>query len=421
MHIAFPQALTANQPLAWLAIFVTTALPAALVAESPISEFEGLSIVGWSDAAKVVGTTAIVTGKIVDVGKSGRVNFLNFDSKRRDVFKIVVFDANLRNFPKSLDEMYHEKLIAVRGRVSLYRDVPQIEVTSASQIRIVRKLPATRIIERTKRKLTKRVRIATLNTRNLFDDQDDPYFQDETTPAKPRVELVRLADTIKEIDADAIALQEVESRGYLKLFNDVFLEDMSYEVVHYAGNDQRGSGLAVLSRIPIGGVVSHRHRRFVDSHGKSRRFSRDLLCVELLHPAAPSFEVWVTHLKSKRDGPAKTEPQRLAETTEIRRILNEHLQIKPNNRILLVGDFNDTLESNPLQNLMHGGQLRNFTERLPVDSVTYTLPPHQAMIDFIFASPAAAKGYVSNSYRIMGQSLQQSGSDHNAVIAEFEF
>ena len=417
----------ASRMFLWLAVFLSTAwvqlgfVPSAATAQPPIDADEGLSVVSWSNADKVVGKTAVVTGKIVALGRSGRVNFLNFDATRRDVFKVVVFADHLSKFPKSLSELYHNQLVAVRGRVTLYKGVPQIEVTAPSQIRIVRSLPKSRIVEPKSRKLSKRVRIATFNVRNLFDDHDDPYYADETTVAKPRAELERLAGTINEIDADAIALQEVESRGYLERFNDVFLGDMSYEVVHYSGNDGRGSGLAVLSRIPIGQVTSHRHRRFQTDDGKPTRFSRDLLCVELRHPFAPSFEVWVTHLKSKRGGAAETEPQRVAEVKEIRRIVAEKIRTNADARVLLMGDFNDTKESRPIRLLLEDPNLSAFFDHLPANTFTYNLDPYKDMIDFVFASRRASSGYVDGSYRVVNQSLQQSGSDHNPVVAEFEF
>ena len=415
----------ANQIRFWLAFlcaFCSVEIAFAQAErEDAISPFEGLSVVSYVEAEQVINRMAIVYGKIVDVGHAGRVNFLNFDANRRDVFKIVVFDENIKNFDGGLRDLYDDKLVVVRGRVTLYKNVPQIEVTSAEQIQIVKRLPKSNLVTPKRPQLKKRVRIATFNTRNLFDGHDNPYYSDETTQPKPREEMARLAATIKEIDADVVSLQEVESRGYLERFNEVFLTDSGYEVVHYSGNDLRSSGLGVLTRIPVGQVVSHRHRRFKDPAGRARRFSRDLLCVEMLHPFAPSFEVWVTHLKSKRGGAEATEPQRMAETGEIRRQLERKLKREPDARVLLMGDFNDTLDSNPIKNLLSGGQLRSFTQQLPKDAVTYTLPPYQSLIDFIFATPAASKGLVSGSYGVIHRSLSESGSDHNAVVADFEF
>lgn len=394
-------------------------------AQQPIGADEALSHARWEDAEKVVGEVAIVSGKIASVGSTpdGRVSFLNFHSTRRDVFKVVIFDADARNFPRPLDELYDQQLVSVRGEVTLYRGVPQIRVRTMDQIRIVDRLPPSRIRLPVTRNVGNQIRVASFNIRNLFDDVDDPYFLDETTNAKPRQELIRLSESIRKLDADVVALQEVESRGYLQRFDDVFLHDLGYEVVHFSGNDRRGSGLAVLTRIPVGQVVSNRHRSFAGPDGEMTRFSRDLLCVELL-PSAGSkpFEVWVTHLKSKREGPEATEPKRMAEVTEIRRLFAARLLQDPDARILLCGDFNDTFDSNPIRTLIGDGQLvKHFVDKLPNDPVTYNLEPYQAMIDFIFGSKSAAQAYVADTYRIENQTLEQSGSDHNPVVAEFKF
>ena len=351
------------------------------------------------------------------------MNFLNFDRQRRDVFTVVIFNVDEKNFPRPFQDMYHQKLVSVRGEVTLYKEVPQIRVRSMDQIRIVDRLPPTRIREKATRRVGSQIRVATFNIRNLFDAVDDPYHLDETTTAKPRTELDRLAATIKQIDADVLALQEVESRGYLERFNDVFLNELGYEVIHFSGNDRRGSGLAMLTRVPVGQVTSNRHRRFPGKDGEHTRFSRDLLCIELEPRAALPFEVWITHLKSKREGPAVTEPKRLAEAREIRRLYEQRLGESPGARILICGDFNDTFDSNPIKELRGGGalQLKSFSDTLPAGTVTYNLSPYEAMIDFIFCSPAAATGYVNGSYRVESQSLRQSGSDHNPVIADFRF
>ena len=394
-------------------------------AQNPIGDDEGLSQVRWNEADQVVGQVSIVSGKIVRVGRSGngRVNFLNFDKQRRDVFTVVIFNVDEKNFPKPLREMYDQKLVSVRGEVTLYKEVPQIRVRSMDQIRVVDRLPPTQIRKRATRRVGSQIRVATFNIRNLFDGIDDPYHLDETTKAKPRTELDRLAATIKKIDADVLALQEVETRGYLERFNDVFLNELGYEVVHFSGNDRRGSGLAMLTRVPVGQVTSNRHRRFPGKDGVMTRFSRDLLCVELEPRSGKDFEVWITHLKSKREGPAVTEPKRVAEAREIQRLYQERLDEKPDARILICGDFNDTIESNPIRELIGEGasRLTSYWQTVPSGSVTYNLSPYQAMIDFIFCSPSAARDYADGTYRIESLSLSQSGSDHNPVIADFRF
>ena len=392
--------------------------------KSPIGENEALPYVGWQDAEQVVGKVAVVSGKIISTGStSGQtVNFLNFDS-RRDVFKIVVFKVDLPKFDGTLEELYRNKLISVRGEVTTYKDLPQIRVRSPEQIAIVDRLPEKRLPKKDRRTPGKQIRLGTFNIRNLFDGVDDPYHMDETTAAKPRKEIEKLADTIRKIDCDVLALQEVENRGYLQRFVDVFLPKMGYEVVHYSGNDRRGSGLAVLTRVPVGSVTSHRHRRFPNDEGVMRRFSRDLLCVELTPKNRASFEIWVTHLKSKRGGAEVTESQRVAEAGEIRRQVDKKLKQNPEARVIIVGDFNDTKDSRPLQRLVGSGpsKLHTYWDTLPPEAVTYTLDPYRSLIDHMICTPHAAKAYVDGSYGVTSLSLSTSGSDHNPVTADFSF
>jgi len=109
--------------------------------------------------------------------------------------------------------------------------------------------------------------VASFNIRNFFDAGNDPYYTDETAVAKLWSKLTRVSATIRTMDANVLALQKFESRGYLQRLMFVFLPDMSQEVLHYAGNDIRGRGLAMLSRVRVGKVTSHCHRRFPDDEG----------------------------------------------------------------------------------------------------------------------------------------------------------
>ena len=107
----------------------------------------------------------------------------------------------------------------------------------------------------------------------MFDDKDDPYHSDEKTATKLREDLELLAESIHQIDADVLVLQEVENRGYLELFNRALLADLGYQhVVLTEGNDRRGIDVAILSRVPVGPVTSYRHLQFPDTKGKECLF-----------------------------------------------------------------------------------------------------------------------------------------------------
>lgn len=391
--------------------------------EPPIRDAEGRPVVSWEMAAQVLGKTAFVVGKVERIGHARTIHFLNFHPTDRDKFTAVIFDPQMSNFPGRLEDLYEGKLVKLRGVVSSYRNVPQIVLSSPKQIEVIEALPEFQLPPAdVSAPIVGDLRIATYNVLNLFDEHDDPYRADEGTPTKAREELERLAQTIRNVNADVIALQEVESRAYLERFVDVFLADDGYRhVVHLESNDQRGIDNAVLSRLPVGNVTSQRHRRFLDESGTRRSFNRDLLQVEVLPQSGTPIELWVVHLKSNSGGREFAEPIRLAEVQEIRRLYDARMQREPEARILVLGDFNDTIDSQALTTLMGSKQhaLQSFVAEVHGnDAITYNKEPHRSMIDFILASPAAVSSYRPGTYRIVPGTVTSSGSDHNPVLLE---
>jgi endonuclease/exonuclease/phosphatase family metal-dependent hydrolase len=405
---------------------VAAPLRALAQADAPIGPDEGRPRVSWQNAGNVIGQIAFVFGRVTDVGQTERICFINFDGGTRAGFVAVVFNDAWANFPRPLKELYEGRIVRIRGFVSEYGGRPQIVITRPGQVEVLSELPAGDVGSvAAARPMPNRnqVAVATFNVLNLFDGDDDPYYADETTAAKPRAELERLAGTIRRLDADLLALQEVENRGYLERFLQVFLSDMGYEVVHFEGNDMRGIDVCLLSRLPVGRVISHRHLRFTGPNGDPRRFSRDVLVATIEPPGAQSLDLWVVHLKSNSDGRAHAEPIRLAEARQLRRLLDDALRADPAARIIVAGDFNDTWQSGTLRTIVGSGDAALWSASQNAESrdlITYNQEPYLSMIDFILGSPAIASDYVHGSFAVRPGSPQISGSDHNPVVARFE-
>ena len=391
-------------------------------ATPPFDPGEELPQIHWTQAADFVGQVVLVNGRIATVGHTRQIHFLNFHAQRRDVFNLVIFDRHLPQFMDTLESLYQRKIIQVRGMVTPYRDHTQIIVTSPQQIKVLNKLPPPYLREETPLPPGRHFTLATFNVLNLFDDKDDPYHDDETTPAKPDRELRRIATLVQNMNVDILALQEVENRGILERFIATHLQDLGYRhVVLYEGNDRRGIDVCLVSRFPIGFVTSHRHLRFPDHQGMVRRFQRDLLVVQLQPANTEPFEIWVVHLKSHRGG-SKSASIRLAEANQIRDLLDDRFANDPQSRILVCGDFNDTFESATLQTILKSrtGPLVSALDHIPqVNRITYNRAPYRQMIDFILWSPAMARDYLANSYKIHYGTTETNGSDHNPVVATF--
>jgi endonuclease/exonuclease/phosphatase family metal-dependent hydrolase len=410
-------------------VLLSLVVPCRFTFAAPaISADEGVKHIMWKDAAGSIGETVYVSGKIINVGGTDRITFLNFDTERPPGFVVVIFNANLEKFPGKLKDLYENKIIEVRGLVTSYRDKPQVVVTRPDQIKILDAMPATEKSE-SKPVVTwsgdpNQIVISTFNVENLFDGEDDPYTNDEGTPEKPREGIEQLAATIRKVNADVVALQEVENRGYLERFVKLFLPEMGYNyIVQYDGNDMRGIDVALLSRAPIGEVTSRRHLEFVGPDGVTRRFQRDVPAITVMPKGAPPIEIWPVHLKSKSDSAETSEPIRLAEAAQIRKLLDAKFAADPEARIIIAGDFNDTRMSKSMTTILGSGATEMWaTEpKETADSlVDPEFPDGRAPIDFITCSPAMRKLYIEDSAQVMRAPPGKDGSDHDPQWAKFK-
>lgn len=160
-----------------------------------------------------------------------------------------------------------------------------------------------------------------------------------------------VARRILEMDLDVLAVQEVEHVEILREFNRVHLGNRYRHVVLIEGNDPRMIDVGVLSKLPIGPVVSHQAASHPDEP-QERIFSRDLLAVRLLDPGGNKLlTLYNTHLKSHyiaqdqepQEGAASANQRRRRQAETIARILSS--EERRGARFVLVGDMNDPADS----------------------------------------------------------------------------
>lgn len=394
-------------------------------AEPQLDPAEGRPQILWQDARQFIGKFAYVSGKVINVNTVGKITFINFEAHPPRRFTGVIFGNKLVNFPRPPHEMYNGRIVRISGVVSTFKDQPQIVVTDPSQIEVLNALPPKSVPQEAppQHGTPGQLVVASYNLFNMFDDHDDPYRADEGTRIKPRIELDRLAKSIKELNADVIAVSEVENREFLQRFVDVLLPNMGYDhVVLLEGNDLRGIDVGIISRVPIGSVRSHRHLTFAGPDGSRQSFGRDVLVTTLEPPGAQPLDVWVVHLKSNSGGREAAEPVRLAEAREVRRLIDAELVRNAESRFLVMGDFNDTPESRTLSTIVGAetGALWSVGDDLAdPELVTYNAKPYRSIIDFILCSPAMRRQYLKGSLKIPQGSIETTGSDHNPISATF--
>jgi endonuclease/exonuclease/phosphatase family metal-dependent hydrolase len=113
---------------------------------------------------------------------------------------------------------------------------------------------------------------------------------------------------------------------------------------------------------------------------------------------------------------------RMAEANQLRKLLDKQLGTDPEARIVLLGDFNDTWDSETMKTIVGEGSMAMWsaTSKLSGDLPDiYNKGEYQSMIDFILCSPAMAAAYVDGSFQVVPGSTETTGSDHNPVSVSF--
>lgn len=297
------------------------------------------------------------------------------------------------------------------------------------------------------------IRLATYNIHELYDSVDDPSLsgrQDDLRFTMPDNRLEATAEVIHRLDADILALQEVESLDALTWYRDTRLADMGYthlasiDVGHAIGMEQ-----AVLSRFPIIdskvwtdmviGVEPATERGQSNPHaGEPLRFRRAPLMVELdlsgrpAHaeaapdgekapplPEAERVTLLIVHEKTGSDAAE----WRRAETSGILKIVAELGEGRPDRRVIVLGDFAEPQGEGHVKPLLGAGFTDAFAKAASDPAVDRAeiatnisgardclilLDPHAAALAadtprFVLGTPIPPKGVSRNiAYRMPG-------------------
>lgn len=178
-------------------------------------------------------------------------------------------------------------------------------------------------------------------------------FKGRVVKGKDPAATAAIAARILAMNVDVLAVQEVENIEALRTFNSAQLGGLYRHTALIEGNDPRLIDVAVMSKLPLGSIVSH--QTAPDPLDASRRiFGRDLLQVEVLNASRKKklFTLFNTHMKSNfvdtlthrtpeaRAAAAAAANQRRARqsmvTAEI--IVAE---TRPSSKFVFLGDMND--------------------------------------------------------------------------------
>jgi endonuclease/exonuclease/phosphatase family metal-dependent hydrolase len=263
-----------------------------------------------------------------------------------------------------------------------------------------------------------------------------------TTDRVDELAMLNTARVMHDVGADILGVIEAESRIALKRFTDAGLlvgDRPRYpQVMVVEGNDERGIEVGVLATGDYPLVAQRSHVDDVD--GTGRVFSRDCPEYHFRTPTGGRLVVLVNHLKSKgyggkvaSDATRRRQAQRVA---EIYRVLVDDGFAD----VAVLGDLNDTPDSEPLAPLLGDTDLRDISTHPAFDDGgrpgTYGYCTARCKIDFVLLSPSlfarvtaggifrkgvwgGKRGTLWPIYDTMTKPVH-AGSDHAAIWADVD-
>ena len=203
------------------------------------------------------------------------------------------------------------------------------------------------------------------------------------------------AQVVRDIGADVIGVVECEGRSALMQFSYGLLPGVQAspydQVMLVDGNDERGIDVGLMARsgYRIGWMRSHVDD--VSSRG-SRVFSRDCPEFSVWTPAGEVVWVLVNHFKSKGYGTQDASNARRWLQAEAVRRIYERLKSEGAKYVVVMGDLNDTPDSEPLAPLLRETDLKDATEHPGFDTGgrpgTFGSCTAREKIDYLLLSPA---------------------------------
>ncbi|UCD75364.1 MAG: endonuclease/exonuclease/phosphatase family protein [Phycisphaerales bacterium] len=266
------------------------------------------------------------------------------------------------------------------------------------------------------------IRIATYNVLNLFDHVDDPNLSGEHDDLPMATDDDRcrgIAAAIRAVDADIIALQEVESLECLTWFRDTYLADMGYEYMasHDAGY-YRGVEQSVLSRFPITSSKVWPHASIANMKRTGPGWSeppagtdeplelqRSPLRVDIKVREDYELTIFALHHKS---GPYRW--KRELEALKTLQYIDEVRGQDPARNIIVMGDFNAAPWDKSLRLYLQAGFIDTLAHRViprwkefdPAEPNLYKTHESDRVIDYILLNSAAHREFVIGSAHVYG-------------------
>ena len=99
-------------------------------------EKTGMEIISSQEVKFHIGDSLTIRGYVADIYLSDKVAYINFENKfPKNIFSCAVFENRFNDFGDL--SRYKEKTVEVTGKITTYKNKPQVILNSKDQIRIM--------------------------------------------------------------------------------------------------------------------------------------------------------------------------------------------------------------------------------------------------------------------------------------------
>jgi endonuclease/exonuclease/phosphatase family metal-dependent hydrolase len=240
---------------------------------------------------------------------------------------------------------------------------------------------------------------------------------------KPEAQKLALRTVIRGLNADVLVLQEMGGLSHLEeLRRDLRAEGCDYPHAALASAADADRRLAIVSRRPLGAVVTHSDLQFT-YFGAKETVKRGLLEATIA-TAAGEVVVFALHLKSRfteRPDDPLSALRRAGEATAIRDRILQRFPTPATARFVVLGDCNDSRTSRPLAFLQKRGRIEIATLLTGADSRgeawshAFRREEIYSRVDQILVSPGLLPAVRAGTARIYDGPGVREASDHRPV------
>jgi endonuclease/exonuclease/phosphatase family metal-dependent hydrolase len=242
---------------------------------------------------------------------------------------------------------------------------------------------------------------------------------------KPPAERDAVVNVILKIRPDVLAMEEMGKPNDLaELTSALRAKGLDYPYQEWIQGSDADRHVCLISRFPIVGRYSDTNSTYL-VEGKPVPVQRGFLDVLIQVNDRYSFRAVVAHLKSKRRTDIGDQAaMRLEEAKRLRDHVDNLLKQSPRQNLVVMGDFNDTPDSEAIQAILKDPSTKFFPLR-PVDSNGkdgthfWRARGEFSRIDYLITSPGMSNEYVRGTARIADVEGWKEGSDHRLIYARF--